>query len=95
MAYFTCPKCGEEDSIIEFQQVTVTNGIEITKEGDHYVIEYDYDVGSDPEPWANDPNSGYECGECGYELPLESGGHDALMEYLGLPQAGTKEIEIR
>lgn len=91
MAYFICPKCGAEDNIVEYQNVTVTTGIEITKEDDHYVIDYDYDHANIPEPWANDPNSGYICGECEYEIPLEKGGHDALMEHLGLPQAGTKE----
>jgi hypothetical protein len=32
-------------------------------------------------------------GECDYEIPLEKGGHDALMEYLGLPQTETKRLE--
>lgn len=95
MAYFICPECGAEDDILEYQPITITTGIRIEKCGDEYVIGYDYDGGYTPKPWANDPNSGYICAECDYELPIEKGGHDALMEYLGLPQCDAKvELEF-
>jgi len=69
--FFKCPECGTEDDLVQYQDpielwtVNVVDG------------EIQYDLQQASRSYENNP---YQCGDCGYELPVSS--EDELLEWL-------------
>ncbi len=69
--FFKCPECGTEDDLVTYDDCIVVLSVSVV-EG-----EIQYDLQQESRSYENNP---YQCGDCGYELPVSS--EDELLKWL-------------
>lgn len=69
--FFKCPECGTEDDLVQYEDRIVVWTVNVL-DGE---IQYDHQ-----QECGSGENQPYQCGDCGYELPVFS--EDELIEWL-------------